>query len=782
MLHPLRLMVNLFPQVKSQPRILHLEDTARDAELVRDALESEMACELIHACCREEFETVVRQGELDLVLCDFNLPGYDGLSALRLTKQVQPDVPVIMLSGALTAEDAIECMRADATDYLLKQRPERLVSAVRRALDQVSEQRRRQAAEIALSESEQKQRRILNNINEIVYQLRVTNATPESGDVQFISAKVESILGFKPEDFTQNPALWFQLIHPEDLPHLQQATINFYTQKQPCTREYRMRVKTGEYRWMEDRVTPELDEEGNLMGIFGVAHDITEHKYAAERIHQQARLIEQATDAIFVVDLDQRVTFWNPGAERLYGFSAHEVLGRTIIENISREPLEKRHSLLRTVLSAGHWLGEMRHKARDDRALIVLARYTLLRDGKGATTGVLAVCQDLTEAKALEQQLLRSQRQETLGVLAGGIAHDLNNALAPILMGADLLKAKYPGAPGIVDLFDASARRAAGMVRQLLTFAKGTQGERCPVPIIHLLREMQGIIQATFPKNITLVLDCAKNLPDVMGDVTQMHQVLLNLSVNARDAMPDGGTLTLEAKQVEISLVLAGMPPNAKTGHYVAISVKDNGTGMSPEIRECIFDPFFTTKAPDKGTGIGLSTVMGIVKGHEGFLEVTSEPGCGTVFTVFMPAEAVSVPPASPPVTKPPFHGRGETILFVDDEEAVREVAREVLQGLNFRVVLASDGLEALMWLNEHPATLSAVITDLHMPNQDGLVFVGMLKRVLPNVPVVVSSGKLDDETQQQFEALGVSCFLNKPFSQKQLMEMLRELFTAAEI
>jgi PAS domain S-box-containing protein len=769
------------PPVRLQPRILHLEDTARDAELVRDFLESEMACELIHACGREEFETVVRRDKLDLVLCDFNLPGYDGLSALRLTKQLQPDVPVIMLSGALTAEDAIECMRADATDYLLKQRPERLVSAVRRALDQVSEQRRRQAAEVALYESEQKQRSILNNINEVVYQLRASTATPYSGDVQFISARVESILGFTPEEFIRNPAFWFELVHPEDLPQLQQATVQFYALKQPCTREYRMRVKSGEYRWMEDRVTPELDEAGNLVGIFGVAHDISEQKRAAERILQQARLIEQATDAIFVIDLEQRVTFWNPGAERLYGFSAHEMLGRTIPEKISRESLEKRHTVLRAVLSEGHWLGEMRQKARDERALVVLARYTLLRDAKGSATGVLAVCQDLTDAKALEQQLLRSQRQETLGVLAGGIAHDLNNALAPILMGADLLKAKYPGDLGIVDLFESSAKRAAGMVRQLLTFARGTQGERCPVPMIHLFREMQGIIQATFPKNITLVLDCAKNLPDVIGDVTQLHQVLLNLSVNARDAMPNGGTLTLEATQADISLVQAGMPPNAKTGHYVAVAVRDTGIGMSPEIRECIFDPFFTTKAPDQGTGIGLSTVMGIVKGHEGFLEVTSEPGRGTVFTVFLPAETVSAPPALPAVMKPPFQGRGETILFVDDEAAVREVAREVLQGMNFRVVLAKDGLEALMWLNEHHATLSAVITDLHMPNQDGLVFVGILKRVLPYIPVVVCSGKLDDEAQKQFEALGVSYFLNKPFSQEQLMETLRELFTALE-
>ncbi len=624
-------------------RILHLDDSARDAMLVADLLDANgVCCEISHVMSREPFELALAQRGHDLILCDFNLPDFDGLAALELARASRPDVPVIIVSGAIEAEEAVRCLKAGATDYLLKQRLERLPSAVQRALE--------------------------------------------------------------------------------------------------------------EYQALKQR------------------------KQATEHIRRQARLIDQATDAIFVCDQGMALTFWNPAATRLYGHTQVEISGDSVLRVIFREPEERISAILEEVLRVGQWHGETRQKNKEGRALVVFSQLTLLTDAQGIPDGILAVNHDLTEAKALEQQLLRSQRQEALGALAGGIAHDLNNALAPIMMGVDLLKAKYPGAPGIVDLFDSSVRRAAAMIRQLLTFAKGSEGERSQIQVNYLIQEMGGIVECTFPKNITIEVEREKDLPPVLADATQLHQVLLNLCVNARDAMPSGGRLTLATKKVEISSVHPGMPPNARVGLFVALQVHDTGTGISAEIRDRIFDPFFSTKTPDKGTGLGLSTVMGIIKGHDGFLEVSSAPGQGTTFTAFLPADTSAFEPVPTAPKKMTFYGQGETILFVDDETAVREIAREVLERMNFQVVLARDGLEALVWLAKHPS-VHAVVTDLHMPNQDGLSFVAMLRKILPEIPIIVSSGRLEEEIENRFRALGVSSFLDKPCDEYQLAEALSRLF-----
>ena len=615
-------------------RILHLEDSLRDAEMIQDRLSLEAEeFDFVHVTRRKPFEEALEQPGYDLILCDFNLPDLDGLSALKLAKDKRPEVPVIIVSGAIDSEEAVKCLKAGATDYLLKQRLERLPSAVLRALEETR---------------------------------------------------------------------------------------------------------------------------------------------AAEHSRQQARLIEQATDAILVWDLQGRLTFLNPAAERLYGFTAQEALGHPVMARISREPADRCEAILDEVRRTGEWHGEMHQVTSTGLALVVLTRLTLLADTQGTPTGILSVNHDLTEAKALEQRFLRSQRQEALGTLAGGIAHDLNNALAPILLGVDLLKAQYPSGPGIVDLFESSVKRAAAMIRQLLNFAKGTEGERSPVQMHHLMREMEGIVRSTFPKNITLRMTCDKDLPPVIGDATQMHQVLLNLCVNARDAMPEGGTLTLEARQVE-----TGPAAESTSGAWIAISVRDTGTGIPAEIRDRIFDPFFSTKPPSKGTGLGLSTAMGIIKGHQGILEVASQPGEGTAFTVLLPAchDVAAEPAMEPALTG--FTGHGETILFVDDEAAVRDVASAVLQRLNFQVVLATDGLEGLVSASRQKAALRAVITDLHMPNQDGFAFVTALRHSLPDIPVVVSSGRLDGETRRKFEALGVHIFLGKPFTEGRLVEALQSVFAA---
>ena len=400
-----------------------------------------------------------------------------------------------------------------------------------------------------------------------------------------------------------------------------------------------------------------------------------------------------------------------------------------------------------------------------------------VQDDRGTTVRIVGVAEDITERKEFEQQATRAQRLQSIGTLAGGIAHDLNNALAPITMAGGLLHELFPGKSEILDTIQNSAQRAAAMVRQLLTFARGAEGVDISNNPHQLITEMERIIKATFPKTILLRTHHQPNLPNLRGDPTQLHQVLLNLCVNARDAMPDGGTLTLEAISELVNANSETTPHvgTARFGQYVVFRVTDTGTGIPPEILDRVFDPFFTTKGPNKGTGLGLSTVLGIVKGHGGFIRVDTQPGRGTTFAVSLPIdETVGEVPAEPPVVSN-FQGNGERILYVDDEEAQRDVAAAILRQLNFNPLTAADGGDGLRIVGEHAGDLRAVITDMEMPQMNGLAFARALREILPNIPLLAISGSLSDKHAAEFLSLGACMTIEKPFTNTTLAEALRE-------
>ena len=390
--------------------------------------------------------------------------------------------------------------------------------------------------------------------------------------------------------------------------------------------------------------------------------------------------------------------------------------------------------------------------------------------------GMIFCLLDLTERKNTVKQIERTQRLHSIGVLAGGIAHDLNNALTPILMGLDMLRSRCPEQARLLDGLQSSARHGAGVVKQLMAFAKGSEGERMPIQLRHLLQEVEKIISNTFPKNVRLQVNCSHKVSVVVGDATQLQQVIINLCVNARDAMPDGGVLTVELDSKEVDDMFAGTVAGARPGKFVVIKVRDTGLGIAPEIIDHIFDPFFTTKAPDKGTGLGLSTVVGIVKGHEGFIQVYSQPGKGATFAIYLPADRPSHDTKFLRKPGAQFSGNGETILFVDDEPIIREVVVEVLQRLGFKLVVAVDGADGLVKAMEHLSELKAVISDMHMPHMDGLGLVHALRRIKPGLPAVIVSGRLDEAVKDQLNAFGQTGSLQKPFTESQLVETLKQV------
>jgi two-component system, cell cycle sensor histidine kinase and response regulator CckA len=417
-------------------------------------------------------------------------------------------------------------------------------------------------------------------------------------------------------------------------------------------------------------------------------------------------------------------------AKDAIGRKAPELLGETGEPNASKAEVE--------TVTNGEWTGELKHTAVNGHELVVESRWTLVRDENGAPKNILVVNTDITDKKRVAEQFLRTQRLESIGALASGIAHDLNNVFAPILMATELLSdSKDPGNARILDMVNTTAKRGADMVKQVLMFVRGSGNELEPMGLEHLANEVRRLMQETLPCTIEVTSDIPKNSAPILGDPTQLHQVLVNLCVNARDAMPDGGELRISLDEVTLDAATAREKGAPKAGRYARLTVADTGSGIPPDIQKKIFDPFFTTKEVGKGTGLGLSTVVSIVKTHNGFVELDSAVGKGSRFVINIPvcdfcaAEVEKAP-------ERPAPGQGELILVVDDEQSVREITKLTLEVHNYRVLVANDGAEALSAYVQHRGEIALVITDIMMPVMNGRALIQALRKFDAYLPVVV--------------------------------------------
>lgn len=489
---------------------------------------------------------------------------------------------------------------------------------------------------------------------------------------------------------------------------------------------------------------------------------------------EQAVLLDRVPDAILVQAIGGRIRYWSQGAERLYGWPAAEAVGRNTSELLYRASDLERLAAHRQIVERGEWSGELYQKTRDDRPIQVESRWTLMRDERDQPQSILVINTDITEKKRLEGQLLRAQRMESLGTLAGGIAHDLNNVLTPILMAVDLLKGPSlsPLQLGLLETVRATAERGAALVQQILSFARGAPGQRLPLQLQPILKETHKLLEHSLPKSIELEVVIPGDLWWITGDPTHVCQVLMNLCINARDAMPNGGRLVLAAENVALD---DAMFPPAKAGPYVHLHVTDTGIGMTPEVQERIFDPFFTTKEPRQGTGLGLATVQGIVKGYGGFVTVASEPGQGSRFSVYLPARPSAVVPRVPPALPETLHGHGELILVVDDEKSIRELARTILEAHGYRVLTAKDGAAALALYGEHRGTIALVLLDLMMPVMDGPKTLHALRQLDPAARVVATSGLVGPDRFDPANLRESIPFLQKPYTVHKLLQAVQD-------
>ena len=915
-------------------RVLIVEDMPTDAELVeRELKKANIAFRTKRVETREALQSELEQFAPDIVLSDYSLPSFDGMTALKLVREKNTDLPFIFVSGSLGEERAVDMLKNGATDYILKDKLTRLVPAIERALREFEERLELERVWNTLRNNleylskKNRYETIINTVTKAVHQsinlqdvldnavqTMSDNIDPAKHvDIYFVDkdAELKAWEGYDDRYVNEVRRLpqgvgivWRTVLENRHVyvpdadsdEYLSQAmreagtksyvsmpirsegktvgSLNIYSdeknvfdeddlkllenvaqqigvainnaQKVEALSESERRFalfmdnlpgvafmkdvkgryiyvneslqsiigkdvdcigKTDDEIWPpsiaaqfkeNDRIVietgqplqtiqitptptgssywlvskfPILDKNEEIVMVGGAAVDITERKRAESRIAEQAALLDIASDAITVRDLDHRILFWNKGAERIYGWASDEAVGKRVTELLFDSGSPEFIEAHRILKEFGHYKGEMQQATKSGKSIIVECRLTLVTDEDGNPKSILAVTSDITEKKRFEAQLLRAQRMESIGTLAGGIAHDLNNVLQPILMALQILRMRFPDEKSqrLIDTLESSTERGSNLVKQVLSFARGQEGERTILQVRHIVHEIEKMVKEAFPKSI----EFRTNMP--MGDFTQLHQVLMNLCVNARDAMPEGGTLEISGENLIIDENYARMNVDAVTGPYIAITVSDNGEGIPPALIEKIFEPFFTTKDPGKGTGLGLSTSFGIVKDHGGFIHVYSEPGKGTTFRIYVPAVETSETRSVEQMQSGDIPlGGGEMVLVVDDEASIREITRSTLETYGYKTLTASDGAEAVSIYSVHRDEIKVIIMDLTMPIMDGQMSIRALRRIDPEVRVIFVSGFKDASRAAESYVRGSDVFLSKPYTAEVLLRTLR--------
>lgn len=609
------------------------------------------------------------------------------------------------------------------------------------------------------------------------------------GTILSANTAVEKITGKKVKELIGIHISQFTPLDDKGKKEIRATVIEELFEKGYARLEYTWHREDGGIVETEQISTMVKDERGNSIAGITTIRDITERK-EAEKKHKETRdflekIIETSVDGILINDAKGDIISVNKAIEKMSGFKKEEIINqhtawlippdKRLRDKIKREIIPK-------LFSEGSVAYNSLWQRKDGTKIDIELTSAMIKDEKGDYIGGVSIVRDITEKKSLEHQLLQSQKMETIGTLAGGVAHDFNNILGGILGYASFIKTLIKEENKIykyVNIIEHSAVRAADLTSQLLSFSRGGRYEIKPIDINKTINETLRILYSSIDKSISIGTKLSPRLLSVKGDVNQMQQVFLNLFVNARDAMPGGGTLQIETKNVYLDESFCKIHLGAKPGQYVYIAVSDKGIGMNQETLDRIFEPFFSTKEQGEGTGLGLSVVYGIIKNHEGYINVYSELGKGSIFKIYLPASAE-------PVLEEEEAEIGnvkgkESILVIDDEMVIRDLIKEGLEDLGYTVLTAEDGHTGVSLYKEKAGETDLIILDLILPKMSGKITYEKLKEIDPQVTVLLSSGYSQKGQAQELLDQGVQGFIQKPFRLKELAREIRKLLDRKE-
>ena len=592
----------------------------------------------------------------------------------------------------------------------------------------------------------------------------LTDPNQPDNPIIYSNPAFSKLTGYQPKEFIGQNCRFLQ--GPETDPKVVAQIRQAIAQHQPIQATLLNYRKDGQTFWNELKIAPVCSDLGELLYFVGIQTDATEREQTEEQIQEQARFLHQSQDAIFVLNLENQILFWNSSATRLFGWMPEEAIGHYIDELLFEEFSPQLRQAQTSVIEQSQWQGELQHCRKDGQIITTDSRWTLIRNQAGQPQSVFVISTNITERKQAEIQLQRTQRFESISTVASGMAHDLNNALAPVLMSIQLLANRLPDEQNrqLLETLEANTRRSADVVKQVLSFIQGIEGEKDTLHIEPLLLNIECIIKQEFPRNILVRTNIASNLWPSTGNQTQLHQMLMLLCENAREAMPQGGILRISAGNIWIDENRVRFNLEAKVGPYVVITVSDTGVGIPFENLSRIFEPFFTTKEFGKGTGLGLSRVVGIAKGHGGFVDVQSEVNKGTQLKVYLLAQ-------------PSLSSDGALLLLVENDNKSRETAQTLLEQAGYRVLTAQNGIEAIALYAQYHSAIKAVVINLSIPELDGATTIRALQRMNPQVAIVAvnectSSDQVDYDIKTTVKAV-----LTKPYVAEVLTARLQEVF-----